>query len=122
MKQTGTLDICGLLYRVVDAEANEVPQLEDGDEGATVYQALTIYLRGALPPTRKRDARLHEVAHAWLEASGIRDFLKSRVRGEYTAFEETFIRLAVPSLIRLIEANGGALLSEGAENEEGKEK
>lgn len=105
-----TLKICGLEYRVVYATTEEVPELA-GREGWTVPSANTIYIRSNLPPSRLRDTLVHEVLHAFFEASGVGSFISDRVRGDYDKFEETLIRLIVQPLLRLVEENGRALIS-----------
>lgn len=104
-----TLKICGLEYRVVYASSDEVPELA-GKEGLTVCSTNTIYVRANLPACRARDALVHEVMHAFFEASGIGSFLSDRVRGDYDKFEETFIRLIVQPVLRLVEENGRSLI------------
>lgn len=105
----GNLKICGLEYRVVYATSDEVPELA-GNEGHTSCSTNTIAIRSNLPPSRKRDTLVHEVMHAFLEASGVGSFLADRVRGDYDRIEETLIRLVTPAIIRLIEDNGAALI------------
>lgn len=103
------LKICGLEYRVVYATADQVPELA-GKEGYTDFVSNTIYIRSNLTPCRSRDVRMHEVAHSFLEASGIGSFLSDRVRGDYDKFEETLIRLVVQPILRLVDENGAALV------------
>ena len=105
-----TLKICGLEYRVVFATNEEVPELV-GREGYTVPSSNTIYIRSNLPASRARDTLLHEVLHAFFEASGVGSFLSDRVRGDYDKFEETLIRLLVQPILRLVEENGRALIA-----------
>jgi hypothetical protein len=105
----GVLKICGLEYRVVYASAEEVPELVNG-EGYTSCSTNTIYIKLNLPASRARDVLLHEVLHAFFEASGIGSFLNDRVRGDYDKFEETLIRLVVQPVLRLVEDNGRALI------------
>jgi hypothetical protein len=107
--QGSSLTICGLEYRVVVAGVDEVPELA-GKEGLTSCVTNTIYLRAGMPVSRTRDALVHEVMHAFLEASGIGSFLSDRVRGDYDKFEETLIRLIVPALLRLVDDNGEGLV------------
>lgn len=104
------LKICGLEYRVVFASTEEVPELA-GKEGWTVPSTNTIYIRSNLPFSRARDTMLHEVLHAFFEASGVGSFLNDRVRGDYDKFEETLIRLLVQPILRLVEENGRALIA-----------
>ncbi len=113
---TQRLSICGLEYKVVYASSDEVPELIEA-EGYTSLSANTIYVRGNLPPCRKRDTLLHEVLHAFLEASGLGTFLEAGFKGdakEYEKFEETLIRLVVPSILRLVAENGAALIKSPA--------
>ncbi len=112
MREAKRLTICGLTYRVVFATVDEVHHLEDSD-GLTSLGTNTIYVRAGMPESRMRDALLHEVLHAFLESSGVGSFLKDNFRGEVDAFErfeETLIRLVVPSIIRLVDDNGANLL------------
>jgi len=109
---TQRLSICGLEYKVVYASSDDVPELIEND-GHTSCATNTIYIRANLAPCRKRDTLLHEILHAFLEASGIDHFLGTTFKGdpkEYERFEETLIRLVVPSILRLVEENRGALL------------
>jgi hypothetical protein len=109
---TQRLSICGLEYRVVYASSDDVPELIEND-GHTSCSTNTIYIRTNLSSSRKRDTLLHEILHAFLEASGIDHFLGHALKGdpkEYERFEETLIRLVVPSILRLVEENGAALL------------
>lgn len=109
---TQRLSICGLEYKVVYASSDDVPELIEND-GHTSCSTNTIYIRTNLTVSRKRDTLLHEILHAFLEASGIDHFLGHALKGEakeYERFEETLIRLVVPSILRLVEENGGALL------------
>jgi hypothetical protein len=112
-----TLKICGLEYRVVYATSDEVPELA-GKEGLTVCSTNTIYVRSNLPTCRARDALVHEVMHAFFEASGIGSFLSDRVRGDYDKFEETLMRLVVQPVLRLVEENGRALIEVPAAKQE----
>jgi hypothetical protein len=112
MVEAKSLTICGLTYRVVFARADEVHHLEDSD-GFASFSTNTIYVRAGMPESRMRDALIHEVMHAFLESSGVGSFMKDSFRGDDAAFErfeETFIRLVVPSVIRLIEDNGPSLM------------
>lgn len=104
-----SLKICGLEYKVVFATSEEVPELL-GKEGFTSCTTNTIYVHAHLPQSRMRDTLVHEVLHAFLEASGIGSFLSDRVRGDYEKTEETLVRLMVPSLLRLVDENGSALI------------
>lgn len=113
MQAVKRLTICGLEYRVVYATPDEVPELAD-NEGICRASVNTIYLRRNAPPSRMRDALLHEVLHAFLEASGVGAYLSQSFKGsteEFESHEETLIRLVVPSLLRLVEDNGNALIS-----------
>lgn len=111
VREIRKLSICGLEYRVVFATAEEVPAL-DGNEGYTSCETNTIYLANNVPQTRIRDALVHEICHAFLEASGVGSMLETSLRDKsvYDDFEETLIRVTVPQLLRLIEENGKALI------------
>lgn len=111
MREAKRLIICGLEYRVVYATGEEVPELVE-NEGWCNTKASTIYLRANMPPSRMRDTLVHETAHAFIEASGLSHFLGNHFESEdkYEAFEETLIRLFVPSLLRLVDDNGTALV------------
>jgi hypothetical protein len=108
MSDVTTLKICGLEYRVVYATVDQVPQL-DGKEGFASLATNTIYILRGLPLCRMRDTLVHEVLHVFLASSGLGSLLSDKVRGDYEKFEETLIRLLVPSLLRLIDENGRAL-------------
>lgn len=113
MREASTLTVCGLTYRVVYATPDEVHHLEDS-EGYASLHTNTIYVREGMPKSRTRDALVHEIMHAFLEGGGVGSFLKDNFKGDADAFEkfeETLIRLVVPSLIRLVEDNGGALMT-----------
>ena len=105
MREVGRLNVCGIRYRVFMVADDEVPELVDGEEGACVPSKARIYLRASMPRELYRDTLVHEIGHAWLLASGLVEFLKGRVHGDIDAFEETLIRLAVPSLLQLLDAN-----------------
>lgn len=112
MREARKLTICGLTYRVVFATAEEVHHLEDSD-GFVSMVTNTIYVKAGMPESRMRDALIHEVMHAFLESSGVGSFMKDNFRGDdeaFLRFEETFIRLTVPSIIRLVDDNGPSLL------------
>lgn len=112
MREVTKLTVCGLTYRVVFATADEVHHLEES-EGFASLSTNTIYVREGMPKSRTRDALVHEIMHAFLEATGLGSFLKDNFRGSeeaFSNFEETLIRLTVPALIRLIEDNGAALM------------
>lgn len=112
LREVRRLSICGLEYRVVFASAVEVPALAD-NEGWTSTETNTIYLDASVPRTRLRDALVHEVLHAVLEASGLGSLLATALKQSsqaYEDFEETLVRLAVPHVLRLIEENGKALI------------
>lgn len=105
------LKICGLEYDVIFATAAEDPRLVD-NEGFTDASACKIYVRSTLSPSRMRDTLLHEIVHAFVEASGLCGFLQASVRGNYDRFEEALVRLVTPSLLRFVDDNGtSALLS-----------
>lgn len=107
---TTSLQICGLEYRVVFASSDEVPLLRE-KEGMTAFDTNTIYVRSGMPLSRMRDTLVHEVMHAFLESSGVGYFLQDSVKVEdFEKFEETLIRLLVPSVLRLVEENGQALV------------
>lgn len=99
------LRICGLTYQIKFASSEAVYQLQ-GCDGVCVYGINTIFIREGLPGTRRRDALLHEIGHAFLEASGLRSLLQSVYSGkDFEEYEEMLIRLFVPSFIHLIDAN-----------------
>lgn len=111
MVEARTLTIGGLEYRVILAGAHEVPELA-ANEGYTVPEKNVIYIRANVSPSRARDTLVHEVGHAFLEATGLGHFLQDNFRGDdFDKFEETFIRLAVPHVLRLVDDNGGALVA-----------
>jgi Zn-dependent peptidase ImmA (M78 family) len=103
------VQICGLEYQLVVATAAEVPELLE-NEGWTSCVTNTIYVRANMPPTRLRDTVVHELLHAFLEASGVGSFLSDRVQGDYDAFEEVLVRLLTPMILRLVDDNGAALV------------
>lgn len=112
MREARKLTICGLTYRVVFATAEEVHHLEDSD-GFVSMGTNTIFVKAGMPESRMRDALLHEVMHAFLESSGVGSFMRDNFRGDsdsFERFEETFIRLVVPSIIRLVDDNGPSLM------------
>jgi hypothetical protein len=110
MKAVGELNVCGLVYRVFVASADESAELTGDDDGACATASGEIFVRASLSPSRKRDTLVHEIAHAYLEASGLREFLKTKVKGDYDAFEESFIRLLVPSFLRFVDDNARELV------------
>lgn len=112
MTKLFSLNICGLDYSVISGQASEIPGL-DMAEGLCIREKNTIYLREGMPDSRTRDALLHEIIHAYLEASGLGHLIQSNLRENvvYEDFEETLIRLIVPSLLRLVEDNNSALAS-----------
>lgn len=95
----GTEDICGQLYRVVEATPEDCPQLAEA-EGYTDCTNNTIYLLASLPETRKTERRVHERIHAFFEASGVDHILRAKCKTDSEAefFEETLIRVASPWL------------------------
>lgn len=111
LRASRSLSICGLEYRVVFATSEEVPALES-NEGYTSCETNTIYLASNIPRSRMRDALVHEVCHAFLEASGLGSFLQTSLKDKaaYDDFEETLIRVAVPHVLRLVLENGKALI------------
>jgi hypothetical protein len=111
MKEVGELSVCGLVYRVAVASVDETSDLSADDDGACVYSSGRIFIRASLSPSRKRDALVHEIAHAFIEASGLQAFLKSWVGEEkYDAFEESFIRLLTPAFLRFVDDNARELV------------
>lgn len=109
MLEARKLTICGLEYTVMLAGADEVPELA-ANEGYTVPERNLIYIRSNVNPSRARDILVHEIGHAFFEATGLGHFLQDNFRGDdFDKFEETFIRLAVPHVLRLVDDNGGAL-------------
>lgn len=111
MIAVGQIQICGFLYSVVEVDASD-GILSEGEEGSTRAFELTIYILAGLPWARRRDTILHEVAHAFLEASGILGFLTSHTKksAEADKFEENLIRLGTPWLLQLIDTSGPALM------------
>lgn len=111
LRASRSLSICGLEYRVVFATSEEVPALE-ANEGYTSCETNTIYLASNIPRSRMRDALVHEVCHAFLEASGVGSFLQTSLKDKaaYDDFEETLIRVLVPHVLRLVLENGKALI------------
>jgi hypothetical protein len=105
MREVGELNVCGLVYRVYVASGDESSELSEGDDGACVCAQGKILVRSSISPSRKRDTLVHEIAHAFLEASGLREFLKTRVKGDYDSFEEALIRLFVPAFVRFLDDN-----------------
>lgn len=110
MIEVGELNVCGLVYRVFIASVDESSELTSDDDGACATSSGQILVRASLSPSRKRDTLVHEVAHAFLEASGLREFLKTRVKGDYDSFEEALIRLLVPSFLRFVDDNSKELI------------
>lgn len=101
------LKLCGQEYRVVYATGDEVPQLVD-NEGWCDTARNIIYVRAGMPASRTRDVLVHEAMHALLESSGLGYFLRTSLgqsEAEFEEFEETFIRLVVPTVIRLVDDN-----------------
>ncbi len=112
MSESRKLAMCGLEYRVVFATGDEVPELIE-NEGWCCTRLNTIYVRRGMPRTRTVDALVHEIGHGFIEGSGLGHFFQGALKGGPEAlelFEETFIRLATPWIIRLVEDNGAALL------------
>jgi len=110
VKSVGELNVCGLVYRVFVASVDESSDLSAEEDGVCVASSGQILVRASLSPSRKRDTLVHEIAHAFLEASGIREFMRTRVKGDYDAFEEAFIRLLVPSFLRFVDDNAKELV------------
>lgn len=111
LRASRSLSICGLEYRVVFTTPDEVAELAEND-GLCRRSTNTIYIRKGMPASRTRDTLIHEVMHAFLEASGLGHYLEQHLKDPdtYDKFEETLIRLMVPSLLRLVEDNGQTLL------------
>lgn len=110
MREVHKLVICCLVYRVVCATGEEVPKLLEHDGWADT-DSNTIFLKEGMPPTRMRDTLVHEIAHAWLEASGLGEMLQSSFKGaDFESFEEQLIRVAVPSILQLVQDNGTSLV------------
>lgn len=105
MRSVGELSVCGLVYQVYVASADETEHLADGDDGVCIAQQGVILIRASITPSRKRDALVHELAHAFLEASGLRQLLKMHVRGDLDELEEAIIRTFVPSFMRFLDDN-----------------
>lgn len=112
MREVRRLSIVGQEYTVITATAEEAPELE-AEEGHTRFSRNTILVREGLPTSRDRDTLLHEVSHAFLEATGLGSFIKDNLRPgvDATEFEETLIRLAVPGILRMVDENGQALVA-----------
>ncbi len=110
MKVVGSLVICGFPYEVVEVDESD-GILADGEEGSTRALELRIYIRAGLPWPRRRDTILHEIAHAFFEATGLLGFITAHTKksAEADRFEENLIRLATPWLLQLIDTSGPAL-------------
>ncbi len=111
-----SVTICGLAIRVIYGTDLEIPELV-GNEGYYSREQGAIYVQANLPHSRMRDTLAHELAHAFLDASGLGAFFASRLKADddYEDFEELTIRLFVPNFLRLIDDNGGSLLHVPAE-------
>jgi len=78
---------------------------DDADhEGLTNYEMQQVYLRRMKNKSRMRDTFLHEICHAFLDATGVGHQLKEGFKGkDYDAWEETLIRVFVPHLATFID-------------------
>lgn len=103
----GRLNICGMPYTVAVATAEEQPILDE-NEGWTEFKKGQILLRDGASLSRMRDTLVHEIAHAFLEATGVGAYLQSQV-DDWEQVEETLVRLIAPNLVRLIDDNDGEL-------------
>jgi phage-related minor tail protein len=85
-----------------------------GHEALLDVDAGTIHYAAKLVrnPSRLRDAIVHEIAHAIVEGTGLRHWLKRLVKGKaaradrLAEIEETVIRFVVPAAIQALESVG----------------
>lgn len=112
MKQLATLNVCGMTYRVMLASSIERPALEES-EGECDADEGVIYLRASLARnrTRLRDTLIHELVHAFVDATGLAYVLKGKLKEsrDWEDVEETIARVATPHIVQLVEANGSRL-------------
>lgn len=112
MKHFLDLTLCGQTWacyyvsqRECDAVARKLDLEDDGNEGLCDYATQKIYVVKSRQWTRTRDRFLHEVCHAFLEASGVGSLLEEHYKGPlpFHKWEESLIRLFVPHFATAID-------------------
>lgn len=74
-------------------------------EGLCDYEKCHLYVRRFKSVDRMRDVFLHELAHAFLDSTGVGHWLEGRMKDPdaWVDTEEDLIRLLVPHLAQLID-------------------
>jgi len=105
MKQFASFPIGGQTWTAWYVTKAEMATLDPETEleGLCDFKSCRMYVRKFRNKDRRRDALIHEVCHAFLEATGVGNFLEDSYSGpDFGKFEEGLIRLVVPHLATLI--------------------
>lgn len=96
------IDVCGILFPVLRAHPDDVPELVEEDrllDGFVDFERGIIFVREGLSPTQERDTIAHETFHAFIATTGIGHLLRDRIGAEKAdEFEELLVRIATPHL------------------------
>lgn len=106
MKQYASFKIGGQDWTAFLVSKAEMKKLDgdETDEGLTTPETQRIYIRRIKNKSRLRDTFLHEICHAFLEATGMQHQLQVGYKGEnFEEWEETLIRTFVPHLATFID-------------------
>lgn len=102
------VDVSGVEYTITLASDKERPEVLNC-HGVTLPDNQEIILASDLSPSRFPSTLLHEILHAVYHESGISEMLKERfdlTPREYEIFDEAFIQLQTPVLLRALTTCG----------------
>lgn len=103
-KRLGELELGGVLFDIFEGTEEDIHHLADC-YGFCDNENQEIWLQAGMKPTQFRQVLLHEIQHAIFEHSGILNFMADTLRvtrgsEKLRSFEEQFIRINTPHLIR----------------------
>ena len=106
VKHLRTLVICGVRVPVIEATAEEIPELMQDDQlldGWFCGERVAIFVRRGQSATHLRNSITHEAAHAFLDLSGLKQVLMNAwgKRKGFDDHEEAIVRIATPHLIAM---------------------
>lgn len=113
-KRLGYVDICGIPFEVVEVDADSKSEaFEDIDDcwGYCDPATSRIVLRKGMTPSQFRNTIAHEGQHAIWDNSGLTELVasalkKPREHARVAEFEEQFIRMLTPHLLRFLVSVG----------------
>lgn len=101
-KKQSKIRVCGIWYEIVSMSEEDEPQLE-GAEGLCDHKNCRIVLKTGIDQNRVKDTLVHEILHALINESGVRNELETLAHKDAGEVEERIVRMLTPHLCDLLE-------------------